>query len=150
MISYRRVHLGNGNHTDLPVDIADALERNARDLMRHGEENLRASVEADCRAAGYDPKTLPKSMSPAAALRIHFGGIRERIGPDEMARRYPCRTCAVAYDDTYKGECKRLGVAPCFMGARFKGCPLWRPKAEVGKPIPDGVGGGARDTRRGR
>lgn len=111
----------------LPIDIAKALDENERDRRRLRAEADRYELEARCREAGYDPRTLPK-MDPKAALKIYFDHMRAKIGSEELARRYPCRTCKVLHDEKYRALCLAKRVPACFMAARFAGCPSWQPR----------------------
>ena len=119
----------------LPVDVARALDDQERERSRISRISDQLAIEADTIASGYDPRTFPR-MTPEEALQIHFRRIRKSLGPDELARRYACRTCRVAWDDTYKASCRSTGVAPCFVSKRFKGCAEWKPK-----PLAAATGG---------
>lgn len=108
-------------------DLADAIAENERareKAKREGQERLLTEV---AKQRGMNPKDLLK-VDPAEAVKAFFANFRKVIGPDELARRYPCRTCKLVQDAPYKAQCKALKVLPCFMGARMRGCLAWQPR----------------------
>lgn len=113
-------------------DIADALAENEREreqAKRAGQERLLTAV---AKQRGMNPKDL-HAVDPAEAVKAYFGKVREVLGPEELARRYPCRTCKLVQDSAYKAQCKALKVLPCFIRARMRGCLAWQEKpAQVG------------------
>lgn len=118
------------------LDAHDEKKAKDREKARKIEMRNRAIDEAAKRGFNaLQTRELIKvvtTMAPDEAVRITTDRARAEIGPDALAKLYPCRLCAVAHDETYKATCKESGIVPCFIPVGMKGCPMFKPKAIVG------------------
>lgn len=114
----------------LPKDMADHLAAVDRQRKKREDRAMRARISALARAQGLDPKVVLK-IDPEEALRITGENLRAQLGPEEMVRRYPCRTCSVAHDEKYRADQLALRKLPCYVEKGMRGCLSWKPKAIV-------------------